>query len=403
MVAMSATRLFQCAVASAFILLAGCSFLQNPLGAFAPRPPAPAKAPPVAVTTSTDTDTADALAARVASYTRDMQRQMDHPATQPAEPEHQEIAAAPQPAPGAYWLGADPFRLTPYEQEQDHPILRHSHAIVPVAPPPPSATGDANFPAAVPEGTGDSSTAGQAINASATQSPGLSAERLEETLAQKIRDDPQDLESQLNYELMLFIEGEPVPSMSALAGLRDEDREVLSAIMDGLSNFRSVIRSGQNLLLASKTGPLIAMADRLRTQSELALPTVALCSMVKTYGVYTPMDSSRFIAGRENQVVVYCEVQNFQSLLTHDNQWQTQLTEQIVLYTESGLAVWPERSQPQPVVDLCRQKRHDFFIARLVTLPANLSVGRYLLKLTVTDQEAHRVAESSTPIALVAE
>jgi hypothetical protein len=403
---MSATRFLQWAVASVLIFAAGCSFLQNPLGVFNPPPSAP-KAPPVSVTTSTDTGSADALAAKVAAYTHDMSQQLDHPATQPDVADQQDNAPSTQPARGALWLGADPFRLTPYDQEPDHP-RRHAHeqpsaVVVPVPLQPPAATADANFPVSVPEGSDGAPIAAQAITASSTESPIISTEQLESTLTQRIHDDPQDVESQLNYELMLFIEGQPVPSMEALAGLRDEDREVVAAIMDGLSNFRSVLRSGQNLLLADKTAPLVAMSDRLRTQSELTLPTVALCSMVKTYGVYTPMDSSRFIAGRDNQAVVYCEVQNFQSILTHDSQWQTQLTEQIVLYTETGLAVWPERSDPQPVVDLCRQKRHDFFIARLITLPHNLSVGRYLLKLTVTDEQAHRVAESSTPVALVAE
>ena len=39
---------------------------------------------------------------------------------------------------------------------------------------------------------------------------------------------------------------------------------------------------------------------------------------------------------------------------------------------------------------------------RLV-LPANLAVGRYLLKVTIVDQQVSRVAEATAPIVIVAE
>jgi hypothetical protein len=396
---MCATRLFRWAVLSALALAAGCSLF----GQSSPSPSVSndTVAPTTAPAAGADSVSPDALAAKVNSYTHELSQQLDRPATRPIVVS--DNTTQPSAERTAFWLGADPFRLTPYGQEPDRPARRVRAGFNPAPPQAPTATANANFPISVPEGADSPTDTGQAVNASATESPGLSAERLETAFARRLRDDPQDLENQLNYELLLFIEGQPVPQMSALAGLRDEDREVLAAIMDGLSNFRSVIRSGDNLLLAAKTQPLVAMGDRLRTQSELTISTVALCSIVKTFGVYTPMDAAHFIAGRDNQTVVYCEVQNFQSRLTADSQWQTQLTEKLVLYTESGLPVWPDPSVPEPVTDLCRQKRHDFFIARLVTLPRNLSVGRYVLKLTVTDQSAHRVAEASQPITIVAE
>jgi hypothetical protein len=201
----------------------------------------------------------------------------------------------------------------------------------------------------------------------------------------------------------MFVEGQPVPQMGAMSGLHAEDRELLSAILDGLSNFRSVIKTGDNVLLEAKARPLLDMAERLRTQAELNIPSVALCTQVQSFGVFKPLDASTLVAGVDHQVIVYCEVQGFQSQLTPDSQWQTKLSQEMTLYTETGQPVWPDKSDPQSVIDLCRQHRHDFFVAKLVTLPGSLSAGKYLLKVTVTDEEANRVAEATTPVELVAQ
>jgi hypothetical protein len=376
--------------------------------------PQPATRPVDAAGAPADTPSADALAAKVNSYTQDVAPQLDRrnkgadaPATQPVSAIIARLDA----------YHTEPFSLTPYPQDAPAPVRREAPAAATDAAegdaaaqqPTASAisngkpvnaqasTGDANFPMIVPEGADQ-----QAIPASATDAP-MTADQAEHAAAQHLRDDPADLDGQLNYQLLMFVEGQPVPQMSALAGLRAEDREVISSLMDGLSNFRNVVRSSNNSLLADKVRPLVDMSDRLRSQAELTLHSVTLCTKVDSYGVYKAVDSDRFIAGRENQVIVYAEVENFQSQATNDNQWQTKLSEEMVLYTESGMPVWPAKSEVDSVVDLCHERRHDFFVAKLITLPQNLTIGRYLLKLTITDQEANRVAEATTPVEIVAE
>ncbi len=72
-----------------------------------------------------------------------------------------------------------------------------------------------------------------------------------------------------------------------------------------------------------------------------------------------------------------------------------------VLYTESGLNVWSDKTTP--ITDRSRQRRHDFFVVRMIRIPANLTIGRYLLKVTLVDQQASRVAEATVPIQVVAQ
>lgn len=230
----------------------------------------------------------------------------------------------------------------------------------------------------------------------------VSMDAIAARIASRAKDYPADLSAQVDDQLAKYLRDESVPDMSTLSGLAPEDREMLSAILDALSNFRSQIRADNNMLLSKKIHPLVELADRLRSQAELSVPTVALCTGVQAFGVYEPLDPARFIAGTRQEAIVYCEVENFLSQPNDKNLYETRLTQSIVLYTEaSGLPVW---SAPKDtIVDQARRRRHDFFLGKKIFLPPTLTIGRYLLKVTVEDQQAHHIAENTVPVEIVAQ
>jgi hypothetical protein len=55
------------------------------------------------------------------------------------------------------------------------------------------------------------------------------------------------------------------------------------------------------------------------------------------------------------------------------------------------------------LTDFSHRRRHDFFVAKPIILPRSLTIGRYLLKVTVEDQQARRIAENTVPIEIVAQ
>jgi hypothetical protein len=222
----------------------------------------------------------------------------------------------------------------------------------------------------------------------------------EQKLQNLVHDYPRDLGNQFDYQLLRLVRDEPTPDLANVSQLSSEDRDLLLALMDGLSNFRDAARNDGNVMLNRKIQPLLEMADRLRSQAQLSIPTVALCSQVVSYGVYSPMPSSRFPAGRNNDLIVYCEVANFTSIQGNDAIWRTRLRQEMVLYTDAGLAVWPAKSNADDFVDQSRNRRHDFFISRLVRLPSSLAAGKYVLKVTLMDEESNRVVEASAPLEI---
>jgi hypothetical protein len=218
-------------------------------------------------------------------------------------------------------------------------------------------------------------------------------------LATRVREYPRDAAAHLEYQFLQFLRDEPVPELGSIAPLPAEDRELITALLDGLSNFRAGLRAESNMLQSKKVAPLLEMADRIRSLGELNIPAAALCSKVDHFGVYEPMEPAQFKAGTNNEAVLYCEVANFSSQLNGEKQWETRLRHEGTLYNETGLNVWPLKADT--VSDLSRNRRHDFYVVRKLHLP-RLPVGRYLLKVTVTDTQVNRVAEATVPLQVVA-
>ena len=188
-----------------------------------------------------------------------------------------------------------------------------------------------------------------------------STDEYEQKLQNLVHDYPRDLGNQLDYQLLRLVRDEPTPDMANVSQLSGEDRDILLALMDGLSNFRDAARNDGNVMLNRKIQPLLELADRLRSQAQLSIPTVAFCSQVVSYGVYSPMPSSRLPAGRNNDLIVYCEVANFTSIQGNDAIWRTRLRQEMVLYTDTGLAVWPAKSQCRRLPRSIAQSAARFF------------------------------------------
>ena len=56
--------------------------------------------------------------------------------------------------------------------------------------------------------------------------------------------------------------------------------------------------------------------------------------------------------------------------------------------------MWKDSSEME-VVDICLNKRTDFFFNRLVQLPRAINPGDYVLKVTVEDKVKSRIDEAS--------
>lgn len=222
-------------------------------------------------------------------------------------------------------------------------------------------------------------------------------------LAENVKDDPRDAASQLDLQLLRFIHGDSTPDQAALANLPQEDRDTLNALIDGLANYRSQLRADDNMLLNKKVKPLLDMAERLRASTDLEVSKIAVCREVAAFGQYEPIEPARLEAkqGQDFKPIIYCEVSNFSSTPNERSIWETKLKYSASLYKDDGDGIEVWRGKPAEITDMCRNRRKDFFIRDYVVLPQTLSLGGYLFKVTVTDEQANRVAEATVPIQIV--
>jgi len=229
----------------------------------------------------------------------------------------------------------------------------------------------------------------------------INAGDLEVSVAKNLKENPKEVWAQLDYQMLQWLKDKPTPQLDVMDKLPVEDRDFISAIMDSVTVLRNTLRSDSNMLMSRKVRALLELADRLRAQADLIIPTVSLCTKVDGFGVYEPVEPARFTAMKEHPIIVYCEVANFASHQNDKKMWETKLSQEVVLYTETGLPVWQDKTEVIP--DLARNRRQDFFVVKKTKFPPNITIGRYLLKVTIVDQQASRVAEATMPVVFVAQ
>jgi len=191
----------------------------------------------------------------------------------------------------------------------------------------------------------------------------------------------------------------------ALPGLTPREREMVGLMQDF---FR---RLGQDLVERGDPEVLVEAIDELskslHRQPRLVLPKAALCSRVGGFGDYDefPVNDQgryRFLAQNGQQAVVYVEVENFSSELNKQGAWVTELSQQLVIYSDrDGIPVW--REDWQLGTDTSKNRREDFFIVQVITLPPALSVGLYQFKIHVRDNRSAAEAELTVEFEMVAD
>lgn len=172
---------------------------------------------------------------------------------------------------------------------------------------------------------------------------------------------------------------------------------------------RAWVASAKDGTLDDAPSALAAAAQELRPASGSLRTFSALCQRVSGYGAYVEIAGGELIAGRAFDVIVYTELENFadRSVSPGDNPlpgdlWAVDVTQELTLYHDPSedLQAW---HQPRSrVVSTSRRHRQEFYLVNQVRLPANLTVGRYRLKVITRDETSGSVSESWVPLAVVA-
>lgn len=218
---------------------------------------------------------------------------------------------------------------------------------------------------------------------------------------------------------MVTLGEDPGASALALASLETLLPEDTSTLVDTgvLSEPELATIDAVRSLLSSMTseGSLVSphqLATRLEeiqmqlaAWSGLSITRAALCTRVDGFGRYETFPSYRFLAGREHEIIVYTELDNFAQEETVGpdglTRYGIELSQRLELYlVADDLNTWNRAAET--VRDESRNRLRDYYLTNRVWLPGNLGVGRYNLKIVMRDVIGEKIAETIIPIELVA-
>ncbi|MCP4250884.1 MAG: hypothetical protein GY778_27920 [bacterium] len=211
----------------------------------------------------------------------------------------------------------------------------------------------------------------------------MNIDALLEVLGERVQANPEDVTARWEFGLLQLAVGDeqaarnlPADSTGGMSELLTRALETMIAVRRALEH--PVTQSEAALQAVS------ALHTVLREHGDLLIPAVALCTRVQTFGVYDEMADGALLPHRANRAIVYIEAANFFSERTPEGQYRTVLSNRLEVLTPQGQSLW-QRQEPS-IVDLSRQRRTDFFVAQLITLPDSLGAGDFVLKVTLQDE-----------------
>lgn len=191
------------------------------------------------------------------------------------------------------------------------------------------------------------------------------------------------------------------PFDPATFGVRDDEEAAIARRLH--EAFREIGRQlAAGTPAADATASLAGLAAALEPDRSLELPRIELCTKVEGFGQITRIENRRFLPGRANQVVLYMEVAGFNSEKDSRGQWLTRLSSKVAIYAKhDGTEVFP--GEWRPVLDESAVRRQDFFICEKFTLSQHLTLGTYLLRVSIRDERTGGIAEKSVEFQMVAD
>jgi hypothetical protein len=146
---------------------------------------------------------------------------------------------------------------------------------------------------------------------------------------------------------------------------------------------------------AASVAHLDEAVSHLRELGSLSLRSLSFCKNVYGYGAIEPYDSDTFAPGQ--QVSLYVEVENYHSK-SSEKGFCTSLGATYELLDDKGKRV--SGGDFPDVDDCCRSRRRDFHIQYGLSLPGNLTPGRYRVELVIKDRQSDKLGHATTPFEI---
>lgn len=204
----------------------------------------------------------------------------------------------------------------------------------------------------------------------------------------------------LDRRILLVLAGEYESAREPLPMASREQAEIASRFVESLIPIREGHLGDPIGASTAALREIDRLADALRQISELSIGALEICREVRAFGQYTPLVPAEFRTGVASEFVLYCEVRDFTTRQLDDGQFEARFEMTTTIFDHAGGEVL--KFEDRDLVDRCRARRRDCFIPRLIRLPATLSPGGYVAKVTVVDKLGDKVVERQAEFRVTA-
>ncbi|HEY3969656.1 MAG TPA: hypothetical protein VGM05_34205 [Planctomycetaceae bacterium] len=202
------------------------------------------------------------------------------------------------------------------------------------------------------------------------------------------------IKKQVDLRMLYLMSGQQERALQAIPGLDPADQEFWQQTFWGLTNyFDSVSIPSASDRAAQTVTQMQNAVLRLQEKAHLELRNVTFCHKISSFGNYEKYSREEFGPGQE--VLLYAEVANIHSEPIPDGKFRTCLKSTLEILRHGPQGDVAERIELPETVDICRTHRRDYFHSYQFTIPAKLSLGPHVLKLTVEDMISRRVTTYS--------
>jgi hypothetical protein len=198
-------------------------------------------------------------------------------------------------------------------------------------------------------------------------------------------------QKQTDLRLLYMIAGKSAESVRIIESLPEEEQEFWQSLMMSMNSYRDNAEDlDRTQQLTESLRHLRTASKKLQPLSRLTIQRSMLCDRIDGFGNVVAFPTSNFEPGQ--RVLVYTELQNFQSELTDEGKYRSEFAARIEFMREGDDQVL-EKIQVLQIEDLCDVERTDYFQSFELTLPA--LEGKYRMRIMLRDYLSQQVAESS--------
>lgn len=225
-----------------------------------------------------------------------------------------------------------------------------------------------------------------AANTPPTVPPATEHDFKKKLLAQEtvVAGNPDDVEEQFKLRMMYLVDGQDEKAMASSPSMNADTQEIMLGQIRAMMAARSSLSRDPAVWANQQLEAMETLRGLLRAKADLLVPRVELCKAIEAFGQYEPIEPRVFASGVKNRVLIYIEVDNFQSDKSESGLYRTLLSVRASLLNKSGEELWHKKDDN--IEDLARRKRRDFYLTiGPLAIPKSLAPGEYVFKVEVED------------------